>query len=241
MLDRISIPRVRDTNTDVSAAMLVVAAAFLLHVTHSWQVRVYLPGTTLGSTVQLTYIPGRAPMPRLSTRVNDKPADSARQVKRPDPLRPPIESTNQTLVAPPRPRPTPLRQSSSDTNAPYSETPNASSASDSWGSGDIQIAQTTYSPRPHPDLSLLAPGMQGDVMLDVTIDPSGKVADLQILHVLGYGVDSEVVETVRTWTFRPATRDGVPVALRTGAALSLRPSLSVHRSSTSPPRGESNV
>jgi len=212
MFERLSIPRLRLTTTAGSAAVHVAIVAALFHFTHTRPIRVTLPGTAPGTTVQLTYIPGRAPVPRLSTKPKEKPADSARQLKKPDAALPEPEPVNHALVAPPRPRLRPLRQSSADTNAPPSSSPNATSGSDSWGSGDIQIALTTYSPSPRPDLSQLPHGTQGDVVLDVTIDPTGKVADLQILHALGYGVELKVVETVRTWTFKPATRDGVPVA-----------------------------
>jgi protein TonB len=88
----------------------------------------------------------------------------------------------------------------------------SASANDALGSENIQIALTTYSPSPKPDLSRLPHGTQGEVVLDVTIDPTGQVADLQILATLGYGVDGAVAQTVRTWKFSPATRDGVPVA-----------------------------
>jgi protein TonB len=80
------------------------------------------------------------------------------------------------------------------------------------GTDDIQIALTTYSPSPKPDMSRVPHGMQGEVVLNVTIDPTGSVADLQILHALGYGVEGNVADTVRTWKFRPAMKDGVPVA-----------------------------
>lgn len=90
--------------------------------------------------------------------------------------------------------------------------PDSSSGSDSFGSGSIQIALTTYSPSPAPDLSALPHGVQGDVIVDVTIDPTGKVADLAVLHTLGYGIESSVIGTLRTWTFRPATKDGNPIA-----------------------------
>jgi TonB family protein len=34
---------------------------------------------------------------------------------------------------------------------------------------------------------------------------------MQVLKGLGYGLDEVAVESVREWTFSPATRDGVPV------------------------------
>ena len=97
-------------------------------------------------------------------------------------------------------------------SAPASAIPDSTTGSDSWGSGSIQIALTTYSPSPAPDLSALPHGVQGDVVVDVTIDPSGKVADLAVLHTLGYGIESSVIGTLKTWTFRPATKDGTPIA-----------------------------
>lgn len=210
MFERLSIPRVRPSNAACSAGVHLLVVAALVHLSHTRPIRVTLPGTSLGSTVELTYIPGRAPVPRLSAKPKDKPSSAVKQIKKPVPAEPEIAS--KSLIAPPRPKLTPMRQSSADSRAPASESPNANSGSDSWGSGDIQIALTTYSPSPRPDLSQMPRGLQGDVVLDVTIDPTGKVADLQILHALGYGVESKVLETVRTWTFRPATRDGVPVA-----------------------------
>ncbi len=90
--------------------------------------------------------------------------------------------------------------------------PDSNSGSDSWGSGSVEIALTTYSPSPAPDLSVLPHGVQGDVVVDVTIDPDGKVADLAVLHTLGYGIESSVIGTLKTWTFRPAKKDGTPIA-----------------------------
>ena len=101
---------------------------------------------------------------------------------------------------------------SPNVSSPASATPDSSSGSDSYGSGSIQIALTTYSPSPVPDLSALPHGVQGDVVVDVTIDPTGKVADLAVLHTLGYGIESSVIGTLKTWTFRPATKDGTPIA-----------------------------
>jgi periplasmic protein TonB len=101
---------------------------------------------------------------------------------------------------------------SPNVSSPASAMPDSSSGSDSYGSGSIQIALTTYSPSPAPDLSALPHGVQGDVVVDVTIDPTGKVAELAVLHTLGYGIESSVIGTLKTWTFRPATKDGSPIA-----------------------------
>jgi periplasmic protein TonB len=97
--------------------------------------------------------------------------------------------------------------------APPSDAIDQTKGSNSWGSEDAQqIALTTYSPSPKPDLSVLPRGVQGDVIVDVTINSDGRIGDLTVLKTVGYGIEVSVVNTVRTWTFQPATRDGVPVA-----------------------------
>ena len=62
-----------------------------------------------------------------------------------------------------------------------------------------------------PDVprSSLPPGIQGDVIVEITIDTQGNVAETRVLQSLGPEVDDKVVATLHTWHFRPATTDGV--------------------------------
>jgi periplasmic protein TonB len=177
------------------AAHGLAVGAFVIAL-HHHPVRVFtLPGTPSGTHLELAYLPGRAPAPAV-------PAHTRPKVK--------ASSTPLSPVAPP-----PALPHLTVTEAapsPAAVTPDSTSGSDSWGSGSIQIALTTYSPSPAPDLSALPHGVQGDVVVDVTIDPSGKVADLAVLHTLGYGIESSVIGTLKTWVFRPATKDGTPIA-----------------------------
>ncbi len=154
-------------------------------------------------------MPGRAPAPAShpQTKVKPKPVSGPTLVASttaPAAIHlPPLPHLTVTEAAP---APSP------NVSSPAAAIPDSSSGSDSWGSGSIQIALTTYSPSPAPDLSVLPHGVQGDVVVDVTIDPNGKVADLAVLHTLGYGIESSVIGTLKTWTFRPATKDGNPIA-----------------------------
>jgi protein TonB len=172
------------------AALLVV----LFRSSHAVRVRAFLPGTPQGAHIDLSYLPGGAPPAA--------PPSARKQA--------PIVAKESKLALPPRVTP-PVQAPTSDVST-SSPAKASSSSNDALGSEDIQIALTTYSPSPKPDLSRLPHGTQGEVVLDVTIDPTGQVADLQILATLGYGVDGTVADTVRTWKFSPATRDGVPVA-----------------------------
>ena len=174
-------------------------------------VRVFsLPGTLLGTRVELAYLPGRAPSPSLQAtkQTRPKPHSAAPKLV---PAVPAKDSPALLLPSVPAVEAT-TAPGSPNLSSPASATPDASSGSDAWGSGSVSIALTTFSPSPQPDLSSLPHGVQGDVVVDVTIDPSGKVAELAVLHTLGYGIESSVIGTLKTWTFRPATKDGAPIA-----------------------------
>src|SRR3984957_15409784 len=179
----------------LSVAAHAVAAGIFLFALRLHPVKVFtLPGTDLGTRVELAYLPGRAPAPTPRPQAKVKPK----------------------AVPTPKITPAPVVEAaktpSPNASSPASAVPDSSSGSDSWGSGSIQIALTTYSPSPAPDLSALPHGGQGDVVVDVTIYPSGRVADLAVLHTLGYGIESSVIGTLRSWTFHPATKDGNPIA-----------------------------
>jgi len=51
-------------------------------------------------------------------------------------------------------------------------------------------------------------------MLQVQIDETGKVSEhITVLRSLGSGLDEKAMEAVRQWRFKPALRDGKPVAV----------------------------
>jgi TonB family protein len=57
-------------------------------------------------------------------------------------------------------------------------------------------------------------GLQGDVIVEVTIDEQGAVTETRLLQSLEPVIDEKVVATVRNWRFRPATVDGVAISSR---------------------------
>jgi len=57
----------------------------------------------------------------------------------------------------------------------------------------------------------IPPGVQGDVVVEVTIDAQGNVIGTKILASLGYGIEEKVLAALQNWRFRPATRDNVPI------------------------------
>ena len=67
---------------------------------------------------------------------------------------------------------------------------------------------------PDPSVSRadLPAGLQGDVIVEVTIDPEGNVVQAKLLQGIGDGVDQKVLEVLPRWRFHPAMRDGVTIA-----------------------------
>jgi protein TonB len=201
-------------STWLSIAAHAVAGAVFLFLMRQHPVHVFsLPGSQLGTRVEIAYLPGRAPAPTPHPQKRVKPRAASAAEITPSPTLQASTPQPAAVHPPPLPHLTVTEAApSSNMSAPASATPDSTTGSDSWGSGSVQIALTTYSPSPAPDLSALPHGVQGDVVVDVTIDPSGKVADLAVLHTLGYGIESSVIGTLKTWTFRPATKDGAPIA-----------------------------
>lgn len=70
-------------------------------------------------------------------------------------------------------------------------------------------------PRVFPDPAVsrsdLPSGVEGDVIVEVTIDEQGNVTQVRLTQGVGYGVDEKVLTVLRKWRFRPATRDGVSI------------------------------
>jgi periplasmic protein TonB len=198
--------------TLLSVAAHAIAAGLVVLSLRMHPVQVFsLPGTDLGTRVELTYMPGRAPAPAPHPQSKVKPKAVSGPPITPSPAV--SKAAPDTAHLQPLPHLTVTEAAPSpNVSSPASAAPDSSSGSDSYGSGSIQIALTTYSPSPAPDLSSLPHGVQGDVVVDVTIDPTGKVAELAVLHTLGYGIESSVIGTLKTWTFRPATKDGNPIA-----------------------------
>ncbi len=67
---------------------------------------------------------------------------------------------------------------------------------------------------PDPPVSRadLPRGVEGDVIVEVTIDAEGNVIETKLLQGIGYGVEQKVLAVLQHWHFRPAMKDGVTIA-----------------------------
>ncbi len=67
---------------------------------------------------------------------------------------------------------------------------------------------------PDPPVSRgdLPAGVQGDVIVQITIDPQGNVVETKLIQGIGYGIEQKVLDVLQRWRFHPAVRDGVNIA-----------------------------
>ena len=56
-------------------------------------------------------------------------------------------------------------------------------------------------------------GVQGSVLVSIVIGADGRTRDIEVISPAGFGFDERAVETIRNWRFRPAEKDGKPVAV----------------------------
>ena len=181
--------RVRPGAASVAAHVLVFLLAAGVFRRAPKIVPYKLPGTSHGVSLLTYYAAG-----------SHEQASSALAVKSID--RPRIASKSDAKVAESVPE---------KSVAPSADKGLGSAAQSGFGDGEINMAQLTYFPHPKPDLSSLARGTQGDIILNAVIDEHGKISDLTLLKGLGKPVDDQVIAAVRQWTYSPATKNGVPV------------------------------
>ena len=151
---------------------------------------VEMPGDHTGHLLSLTYSPA-----------NSAPSSSLQA-----PARSAVKPVPTKSLAAPNPAP-----AAPSAPAASSSTADATGA-DALGDGDTTLALVVSHPAPHPDLGQLPAGTRGDVIVDVVIDKTGRIAKFTMTRGLGHGVDESVLATIQQWTFQPATRNGVPVA-----------------------------
>ncbi len=173
----------------VSAALHALLLAFLVRSGHIHVAPARYPGTREGTHLALVYNPGRAAAAAVQAPVRPVETPLSHQLKlKPAPARPAVTAA------------------SSSANAGSSSTGNSA-----LGAGNVTVALATYFPWPRPDLSTLPHGTRGDVIVDVTIDQEGRIVETEVAQSMGAAIDSSVLSAIQTWTFKPATKDGVAV------------------------------
>jgi len=102
-----------------------------------------------------------------------------------------------------------LEEEKSDSNEIGS---NLGSAMDGPADGDeVKPALPDAFSDPHISRGEVPAGLQGDVVVEITIDAQGNVTETKLLQGIGHGIDERVIAAARAWHFRPATRNGMAI------------------------------
>jgi TonB family protein len=64
---------------------------------------------------------------------------------------------------------------------------------------------------PDPLFGSEAASLQGDVIVEITIDEQGSIVEKIVLHSLNPSVDQRVLAALEQWHFIPASKDGTPI------------------------------
>jgi len=80
--------------------------------------------------------------------------------------------------------------------------------------GSVTPPKTTYMPNPEYSEEARSAKIEGDVVLWIIVSDKGKVTRIRIARCLGYGLDEKAVQAVSKWEFKPAKKDGQPVAVQ---------------------------
>jgi protein TonB len=79
--------------------------------------------------------------------------------------------------------------------------------------GGVTKPVATYAPEPEYSDEGRRARLQGTVIVELVVDPNGTTRNFKIIQSLGLGLDEQALKTVATWRFKPATKDGKPVAV----------------------------
>ncbi len=87
---------------------------------------------------------------------------------------------------------------------------------------DVVKPVPIYKPEPKYTKEAKDAKVQGTVILKITIDAQGNVTDVKVTRSLEKSLDESAVQTVRTWKFKPALKDGKPVACKSTVEITFK-------------------
>jgi TonB family protein len=61
--------------------------------------------------------------------------------------------------------------------------------------------------------------VEGTVTLSIVVDTKGDVMDAKVVKGLGHGLDENAIIAVKEWKYKPAEKDGAPVAVKMEVAV----------------------
>jgi len=76
---------------------------------------------------------------------------------------------------------------------------------------NVKAPRATYTPEPQFSEAARRARFQGIVILMIRVDKTGKISRVKLKRALGYGLDQNAMDILKTWRFEPATLNDEPV------------------------------
>jgi TonB family protein len=86
----------------------------------------------------------------------------------------------------------------------------------------VRAPKAISAPDPHYPEAARKEKRQGTVVLALIVDESGRPSTIIVTRPLGYGFDEKALDSVRTWTFKPATFQNQPVSVGINVEVNFR-------------------
>lgn len=84
----------------------------------------------------------------------------------------------------------------------------------------VTAPRTIYAPPAELSEQARLEKYRGVVTLSAIVTSTGTVASLRVIGAAGMGLDENALEAVRRWKFKPAMKDGKPVAVQIAVQVS---------------------
>ncbi len=88
--------------------------------------------------------------------------------------------------------------------------------------GAVKAPKVIYAPDPEYDDAARKAKLSGTVLLSIVVTKEGLTRDVKVVKSLSKGLDQKAIEAVSRWTFKPAIKDGEPVAVQLKVETSFR-------------------
>ena len=88
--------------------------------------------------------------------------------------------------------------------------------------GDVKPPKVVYDPDPQYSEAARRAHYQGTVVLWLVVEPNGMPDRIRVQRSIGIGLDEAAIDSVKTWRFQPATRNGQPVRVMIDVEVNFR-------------------
>lgn len=88
--------------------------------------------------------------------------------------------------------------------------------------GGVSPPKVIYAPDPEYSERARKAEYEGTCVLWLIVNTRGMTQNIRVQRSLGMGLDEKAIEAVRSWRFKPAMKDGQPVAVQINVEISFR-------------------